>query len=98
MEINDVHVDMVDNHMHPCAVTRKRNNEGSSPSGIIRCFGQRERKKGERALSNNHNVMLGCVIQKKSFSLGGVGLETYLSNIGLKLMPLSVAICYFYCS
>lgn len=22
---------------------------------------------------------------------------TYLSNIGLKLMPLSVAICYFYC-
>lgn len=42
--------------------------------------------------------------QKKSFSLfaengGGEGrVETYLSNIGLKLMLLSVAIRYFYCS
>lgn len=62
---------------------------------------ERDKKKKEkegrrRALSNNHNVTLGCVTQKKSFSRAG--LETYLSNIGLKLMPLAVAICYFYCS
>lgn len=41
--------------------------------------------------------------QKKSFSFREWrrrrrGVETYLSNIGLKLMLLSVAIRYFYCS
>ena len=66
----------------------------------------------ERIFSNKQNVKLGCVTQKKSFDakswggseekIGGRKSEsepglTYLSNIGLKLMPLSVAICYFYC-
>lgn len=49
----------------------------------------------ERAFSNNHDVKLGCVTQKKSFPRD---TRTYLSNIGLKLMLLSVAIRYFYCS
>lgn len=42
--------------------------EASLGNALVRT---KREKKGERALSNNHNVMLGCVIQKKSFSLGG---------------------------
>lgn len=36
-----------DDFMHPGAVTRKRNNEGSSPLAATRQFGERSRGKRE---------------------------------------------------
>jgi len=57
----------------PCAVTRKRNNEeaplGDAPVSRKR-DGEGERER-EKTLSNNHNVTLGCVTQKKSFLPAG---------------------------
>lgn len=63
-------MNMTNNRMHPCAVTYRKGITKEVPLGNALVRTKREKKK-KRALSNNHNVMLGCVIQKKSFSLGG---------------------------